>query len=116
MGTILLMFIVPIGAIFYYHERKNRGKYQAIFDDYIHKVNQDNSLNNEEKLAYVKELFLANRYEIIYHDKEKIVGERKILSMGLLMMGLVFYLFYFFFFQKPHQIQYQIKSPKKEGQ
>jgi len=108
MTTILLMLIVPIGAIFYYHERKNRGKYQAVFDDYIQKVDSDSTLSPSQKIEQVKKLFLANRYEVTYQSEDTIIAERKVLSMGLLMMGLLFYVFYFFFFQKPHIIKYNL--------
>ncbi len=109
MTTILLMLLFPIGALFYRYELKNRGKYQAIFDDYIQKVDASD-LSDSEKLEQVKKLFLANRYEVRHLDEKEIVGERKVLSMGLLMMGLFFYILYFFFFQKPHQIFYKANS------
>jgi cbb3-type cytochrome oxidase subunit 3 len=109
MTTILLMLLFPIGALFYRYERKNRHKYQAVFDNYIEKINQSPDFTQEEKLARIEELFIANRYEIVEKDREKIVAQRKILSMGLLMMFLIFYLFYFFLFQKPHTIVYQVK-------
>ena len=108
MTTILLLLLFPIGALFYYNELKNRDKYQAIFDDYIQKVDASEELSDSQKLEQVKKLFLANRYEVSYHDNKEIVGERKVLSMGLLMMGLFFYVFYFFFFQKPHRIVYKV--------
>ncbi len=108
MSTILLMLLLPIGALFYRYEIKNRGKYQAIFDDYIQKVDKSSTLTDEEKLGQVRKLFLANRYEVTFSSQDEIVGERKILSMGLLMMGLFIYVFYFFFFQKPHKIAYKI--------
>lgn len=110
MTTILLMLIVPIGAIFYYHERQNRGKYQAVFDDYIDKVDRTSELSASQKIEQVKKLFLANRYEVVYQSDDKIIAERKVLSMGLLMMGLFVYLFYFYFFQKPHRITYSVLS------
>lgn len=109
MTTILLMFIFPIGAIFYYNERKNRGKYQAVFDDYIQKVDESPDFTDKQKIERVRDLFLTNRYEIRFQSEEEIIGERKIFSMGLLMMGLFFYVFYYFFFQKPHSIGYKIK-------
>ncbi len=109
MTTILLMLLLPIGALFYRYELKHRGKYQAIFDDYIQKVDASEELTDAEKLSQVRKLFLANRYEVHVISDKEIMGERKILSMGLLMMGLFFYVFYFFFFQKPHQIVYKIK-------
>jgi len=108
MTTILLLFIFPIGMVFYWNERKSRGKYQSVFDDYIQKIDASSDLTQTQKLERVKELFLANRYEVVLLEKDKIRAERKIFSMGLFMMGLFFYLFYFFFFQKPHTIEYKI--------
>ncbi len=113
MSTILLMLLLPIGALFYRYEVKNRGKYQAIFDDYIQKVDASSDLTDVQKLEQVRKLFIANRYEVETINDKEIVGERKILSMGLLMMGLFVYVFYFFFFQKPHRIVYEIKTQRK---
>jgi len=109
MTTILLMLLLPIGALFYRNERKNKGKYQAVFDDYIKKVDENPDFTNIQKIGHVRELFLVNRYEVTSQSEDEIIGERKILSMGLLMMGLFIYVFYFFFFQKPHKIVYKIK-------
>ncbi len=108
MTTILLMLMFPIGMIFYYNERKSKGKYQAVFDDYIDKVDHSDDLSKSEKLERVQKLFLANRYDIILKTEDEIVGERKIFSMGLFMMGLFFYVFYYFFLQKPHSIGYKV--------
>jgi len=110
MTTILLMFVLPIGALFYRYELKNKGKYQAVFDDYIQKVDGNPNFTDAEKLSQVRKLFVANRYDVTSASEDEIVGEKKILSMGLLMMGLFVYVFYFFFFQKPHKIVYKIKG------
>ncbi len=108
MSTILLMLLFPIGALFYYNEQKNKSKYQAVFDDYIKKVDTSPDLSNSQKIEQVRKLFLANRYEVTHESEDEIIAERKILSMGLLMMGLFVYVFYFFFFQKAHSIGYKI--------
>jgi hypothetical protein len=99
----------PIGMVFYYNERKSRGKYQAVFDDYMQRVDESRELDAKQKLESVQKLLLANRYEIVLKTENEIVGERKIFSMGLFMMGLFFYLLYYLFFQKPHNIGYKIK-------
>ena len=109
MTTILLMLMFPIGAVFYYNERKNSGKYQAVFDDYMKRVDESAELDAKQKIENVQKLFLANRYEVVSKTENEIVGERKIFSMGLFMMGLFFYVFYYFFFQKPHSIGYKVK-------
>jgi len=109
MTTILLMLMFPIGMIFYYNERKGKGTYQAVFDNYMRKIDESAELDAHQRLESIQKLFLANRYEIILKTKDEIVGERKIFSMGLFMMGLFFYVFYYFFFQKPHSIGYKVK-------
>ncbi len=110
MTTILLLLIFPIGVVFYINERKNRAKYQAVFDEYMQRVDADTTFAPSQKIDQIEKLFNANRYDVIYKDAEKIVGERKVLSMGLLMMGLFFYVFYFFFFQKPHKLVYKVSK------
>jgi hypothetical protein len=110
MSTILLLLMFPIGALFYWNEQKNKGKYQAVFDNYMDKVDADAQLTDMQKITQVRKLFLANRYEVTFQNEKEIIAERKVLSMGLLLMGLFFYVFYFFFFQKAHSISYHIKS------
>jgi len=109
MSTILLMLIFPLGVLFYINEQRSKGKYQAVFDEYIKKVDASADMTDDEKLQRVKELFIANRYDVKEVNKKEIIAQRKILSLGLLFMGLFIYVFYFFFFQKPHTMTYKIK-------
>jgi len=56
-----------------------------------------------------------NTYEVIEVSEHRVVAKKKVLSMGLMMMGLgvyiiglFVYLFYFFYFQKAHEVVFDL--------
>ena len=59
-----------------------------------------------------------NTYEVIEVSEHRVVAKKKVLSMGLMMMGLgvyiiglfvyLFYFFYFFYFQKAHEVVFDL--------
>jgi hypothetical protein len=107
--------MLPIGLYTYFFiEKKDKEKYQAVFDDF--QVNTlKREITNAQKLELFEQMLEQNTYEIREQTQEYVVGEKKVLSMGLMMMGLgvyiiglFFYLFYFYLFQKPHRVEFYI--------
>ena len=118
MTQVLMMLLLPIGLYTYFFvERKNKRLYQHTFDDFAQKISRDTNLSDEEKMQQYKAMLLTNGYTIIKNTKTSIVGERKILSLGLMMIGTGFYLvglflyiLYYYTMQKPHIVKYEIES------
>ena len=116
MSQVIMMFLFPIGLYFYFFvERKDKPKYQKIFDDFNVKIQNDTTLTNEEKMRQYAEMLRQNGYKIVESSRTQIKGEKRILSMSLLAMsiglyyvGVLVYLAYYFWIQKPHVVEYRV--------
>lgn len=114
MNTIIMIFALPIGIFLLLGEKKARAKYQAVFDDFY----QDTSSKKyakEEKISLYEEMLVTNHYTITGKNKEAVIGEKKIFSIGWLFMGvgtlyvgLIVYILYYLYFQKPHVVRFKI--------
>ena len=116
MSQVIMIFLFPIGLYFYFFvERRDRPKYQKIFDDFGAKVGADDRLSDTEKKEQYIQMLKQNGYKITKNTRNEVRGEKKILSMSLLAMsigvyyvGVFVYLGYYFWVQKPHVVVYEI--------
>jgi len=116
MTTILMMFLFPIGLYTYFViEKKTKKEYQLVFDNFQKKTASSVKMSDEEKVYLFEQMLLQNGYSIVKINSSSVVGEKKVLSMALIMMGLgiyivglFFYLAYYFWFQKPHRVKFCI--------
>ena len=61
MSQVIMMFLLPIGIYFYFFvERRDRPKYQKIFDDFGVKIKEDSTLNDTEKKEQYIEMLKHN--------------------------------------------------------
>jgi len=115
MTTILMLLLFPIGLYTYFViEKKDKEQYQAVFDDF-QTTTTARKISDAEKIELFERMLEQNSYEIKEQTNSSVVGEQKVLSMGLMMMGLgiyiiglFFYLFYFYYFQKPHRVEFKL--------
>ncbi|MCH9814466.1 MAG: hypothetical protein K0U47_11060 [Epsilonproteobacteria bacterium] len=98
-------------------ERKSRQKYQAVFDDFQKKVESDKHQNPKEKITLFEEMLHQNRYHITGKSEQEVIGEKKIFSMGYLFIGigtlyigLIVYILYYLYFQKPHIVRFYVSQ------
>ena len=112
MGTVVMIFILPIGLAFLYFERKDKPKYQAIFDTFIEEVHTHEDYTDKEKIAHIDKMLHLNNYHTVKTDSS-IEGSRKIFSMGAIFVGLgffyigaLFYVLYVLYIKKPHIVRY----------
>ncbi len=119
MNTIIMIFALPIGIYLLMQEKKSMQKYQAIFDDFYQKVNTDSSLNTQEKLNLLEKMLYQNNYKITKKEKNSVTGEKKIFSIGWLFIGigtfyvgLIFYILYYLYMQKPHVVNFMLYYKK----
>jgi hypothetical protein len=111
-----MIFLFPIGLYFYFFvERKDRPKYQKVFDDFGDTIKYDARLDKNDKLEQYEEMLHQNGYTIVERNSQHVRGEKKILSMSLLAMsigayyvGVFIYLAYYFWIQKPHVVVYEV--------
>ena len=115
MNTIIMIFALPIGIYILYQEKRAMRKYQAIFDDFFLKVNQDEVMEQKEKVDLLEDMLYGNRYDVVDKTKDSVTGEKKLFSvgwmfvgMGMAYIGLVIYIIYFFYFQKPHSVYFKL--------
>ena len=124
MSQVIMIFLFPIGLYFYFFvERKERPKYQKVFDDFQEKIQNDVNLNYEEKMRQYEDMLRKNGYTIIDATRTSIKGEKRILSMSLLAMsigayyvGVFVYLAYYFWIQKPHVVEFKVENEINIGE
>jgi hypothetical protein len=112
----------PIGLYVYYAiEKKDNKVYQAVFDDFYLETLKSKKLTEHEKIVRFEKMLEQNGYKIIEVSDTKVVAQKKILSMGLMMIGigiyfigLLVYLLYYFHIQKPHEIVFALDINKKD--
>jgi len=123
MTTVLMLLMFPLGLYVYFgREKKDQLVYQSVFDDFYHKTLQSKKINDAQKIERFEQMLEQNGYEIIELNEHKVVAQKKILSMGLIMMGigiyfigLLVYLLYYFYLQKPHEVMFSLDIDKKDS-
>ena len=114
MSQVIMIFLFPIGLYFYFFvEKKERVKNQKIFDDFKESIKSNTKLSSSEKKELYIQMLEHNDY-IITSSENTVLGEKKLFSMsllamgaGLYMVGMVFYLLYYYWVQKPHIVEYR---------
>lgn len=118
MSQVIMWFLFPIGLYFYFFvERKNRPAYEKVFTDYEASVQNTPNLSDAQKIHQYKEMLRKNEYKIIETTPTSVVGEKRIFSMslfamsaGLYLVGVVFYLLYWYYLQKPHRVTFDTQK------
>jgi len=112
-----MLISLPIGIYILFKEKTQMQKYQAIFDDFYKELASNTSLSNNEKINLAKEMFYKNNYNITKTTKQNVTAEKKLFSVGWLFVGigtlyvgLIIYIVYFFYFQKPHVLVFDTKT------
>ena len=121
MTTIIMILMFPIGLYVYYSmEKRDNRIYQAVFDNFYIKT-LNSSLTERDKIIRFEQMLEQNGYKIVEVTQNRVIGEKKILSMGLIMIGtgiyfvgLFIYLFYYFYLQKPHRVVFVLDKEKKK--
>ena len=118
MSQVIMWFLFPIGLYFYFFvERKNRPAYEKVFTDYEASVQNNPTLSDAQKIHQYKEMLRKNEYKIIKTTSTSIAGEKRIFSMslfamsaGLYLVGVVFYLLYWYYLQTPHRVTFHTQK------
>ncbi|MCF6244647.1 MAG: hypothetical protein L3J43_06385 [Sulfurovum sp.] len=116
MSQVIMLLLFPIGLYFYFaYELKSMPAYQKTFDAFEQKIREDSTLSNDEKQKLYTQMLEKNGYTIVKRSTSGVKGQKRIFYMSLLAMGLglyfvgaVVYLIYFFFFQKPHVVEFKV--------
>lgn len=116
MTTLLMLLMFPIGLYVYFgKEKKDKLAYQKVFDDFHTKTLANKNLTDKEKLLRFEQMLEQNAYEVVEVNEHRVVAKKKVLSLGLMMIGLglyiiglFIYLLYYFYFQKPHIVVFEL--------
>ena len=113
--AVLIWFAIPIGIYTIIFELKSKKKYNALFENFYQKSIHNPKLSQKEKHNLMVKLLQKNGYEIIKEDSNLVVGEKRVLSLGWIILGIgflyigvIFYIAYYYFFQKPHRLIYKV--------
>jgi uncharacterized membrane protein YukC len=111
-----MLFSLPIGIYLLLKQKKNQERYEAVFYDFYQKVLEDKDLDRDEKRDLLLRMLEQNGYEVS-SDSKRITGVKKIFSIpwmmigiGLLYVGLLVYVIYYLYFQKPHRVEFDLKN------
>lgn len=111
MSTIIMLFILPLGIIVYFWDRRNYAQSLAMFREYCVQMNHADFSENE-KMDRIDEMFYQNGYIRIERTDSRLVVEKKHFNIGVLFIclgaltyfGLVIYLIYYRFFLKARRV------------
>ncbi len=115
MTTIIMIFSLPIGIYILFQERKTMAKYESIFYDFYQKIKGEKELDRSSKIKLLQDMLSQNGYTILHQDRDKIVAGKKLFSVGWLFVGigtlyvgLIIYIIYYFYIQKPHKVEFRL--------
>ena len=116
MNTIIMIFALPLGLYLLSKEGESRRNYESVFSDFYSQTKADTTLTKEQKIDRLKEMLYQNGYEVT-QDEKTLIGKKKIFSIawmtvgiGLAYIGLLLYILYFLYFQKPHIVTFNLEE------
>lgn len=106
-----MMFILPLGILTYWWDRRNYTQSLEIFRAFISRMRRMD-VSDEQKLSQIDAMFYQNGYVRVERSARSLVVEKKHFNIGLLFIcfgiltyfGLALYLIYYRFFQKPRRL------------
>ncbi len=107
-----MLFILPLGIIFYFFDKKTKKINKKLLDDYVVKI-RASELTQKEKLNSIDKMYYLNDYKIVHKTHYELVAEKKHFNLGVLFIffgllsyfGLPLYYIYYRFILKPEKIR-----------
>lgn len=105
-----MLFILPIGILIYFWDKKNTAQSLQLFSDYIDKM-QHADFDDAHKMQRIDAMFYENGYTIVQRDKSTLSAEKKHFNIGVMFImfgllnyfGIFGYIVYYRFFQQPRR-------------
>lgn len=124
MSTVIMMFVLPIGILVFFWDRRNHTQSLALFKAYIVKM-QHADFDDAARMERIDAMFHENGYKIVAHEPRSLVAEKKHFNIGVLLImfgllnyfGLFGYVLFYRFFLKPRRLSVDLSSeePLVEG-
>lgn len=107
----MLLFLLPIGILIYFWDRRNTAQSIELFSEYIIKM-QHADFDDAHKMERIDTMFYENGYKIVQKGTNTLIVEKKHFNIGIffMMIGLLYYvgffgyIIYYHFFQKPSRL------------
>ncbi|WP_345991867.1 hypothetical protein [Sulfurimonas sp. HSL-1716] len=117
MTTIIMLFILPLGILVYFFDKKVQKNNKANFQHYISQV-KATDITLKEKLDKIDEMYYQNGYKRILRTDDTLVVEKKHFNLGVLLIffgalayfGLPLYYLYYRFILKPARIEISLQD------
>jgi len=112
-----MLFILPLGIVLYFYDKKINKQNIEIFDAYVNKIIKSD-LDEKDKILKIDEMYYENGYVSVRQTEEELIFEKKHFNLGVLFIyfgiftyfGLIFFYIYYKFFLKPQQLHVDLKS------
>ncbi len=124
MSTVIMLFILPLGILLFFWDRKNYAQSLELFRTYIIKM-QHADFDDATKMQRIDAMFYENDYQIIKHERASLVAEKKHFNIGMLFImfgllnyfGAIGYVIFYRFFLKPRRLRVELfaENPLVEG-
>jgi len=117
MSTVIMMFILPLGILIYFWDKRNYRQSLALFGDYIDKMRHAD-LDDGAKMELVDRMFYENGYKIVQRETGTLIAEKKHFNIGVLFImfgllnyfGIFAYVIFYRFFLKPRRLCVDLSS------
>lgn len=117
MSTVIMMFILPLGILTYWWDRRNYAQNIEVFRSFVIQTAQT-TMSPEEKARRIDEMFYQNGYRRVVATSKELVVEKKHFNIGLLLIvfgaltyiGLALYLLYYRFGLKPRRLRIDLET------
>ena len=113
MSLVITFLSLPIGLLLILNERRHTHKYDAVFHNFLDRIKADKRLNTRAKIARLRAMLERNHYHILSLNNDEIIAEKKLFSpgwltfgLGLLYLGAIIYIIYYFKIQKAHKVKF----------
>lgn len=110
--TIIMLFILPLGIIFFLFDKRLQKQNQEIFHTYVEKIKQSD-LSQKEKIDKIDNMYYQNGYTRVSKTDTTLTVEKKHLNLGVILIffgilnyfGLFIFFIYYKFIQKAKRIE-----------
>ncbi|WP_345977697.1 hypothetical protein [Sulfurimonas sp. HSL3-7] len=117
MSTVIMMFILPLGILLFFWDKKNYTQSLAVFREYIVKM-QHADLDDAAKMQRIDAMFYENGYKIVRREAGSLIAEKKHFNIGVLFImfgllnyfGIFGYVIFYRFFLKPRRLSVDLLS------
>lgn len=113
-----MIFILPLGIIIFIWDRRNVAQSLALFGGYIVKM-QHADFDDGRKMERIDAMFYENGYTTVLKATGRLTVEKKHFNVGILFIlfgllnyfGILGYLLYYRFLQKPRRLCVDLSLP-----